>query len=299
MRPRLLAVITALSAAALAAMFVLTVGSPAHAAAGFTVTNGRLYDANGTEFVMRGINHAHTWYPSQTSSFANIKATGANTVRVVLSGGRWPANSAADVANVITLCKQNRLICVLENHDTTGYGEQSGAVAAGPGRRLLDQPRRRAGRPGELRHHQHRQRADRQQRASVQPGRRRPPTAIQRLRTAGFEHTLMVDAPNWGQDWRFDDARQRGRRVRRRPRPQHRLQHPHVRRVRHRRRDHRLPRPVPHRGAADRGRRVRLQPLRRQPRRGHDHVLHAGQPASATSAGRGAATAAASSTSTW
>jgi len=128
MRPRLLAVVTALSAAALAAMFVLTVGSPAQAAAGFTVTNGRLYDANGTEFVMRGVSHAHTWYQSQTRAFADIKATGANTVRVVLSGGRWPANTASDVSNVVNLCKQNRLICVLENHDTTGYGEQSGSV---------------------------------------------------------------------------------------------------------------------------------------------------------------------------
>jgi mannan endo-1,4-beta-mannosidase len=27
--------------------------------------------------------------------------------------------------------------------------------------------------------------------------------AIGRLRTAGFTHTLMVDAPNWGQDWSF------------------------------------------------------------------------------------------------
>src|SRR4029453_15393462 len=25
--------------------------------------------------------------------------------------------------------------------------------------------------------------------------------AIQKLRTNGFEHLLMVDAPNWGQDW--------------------------------------------------------------------------------------------------
>src|ERR1700754_1409683 len=100
MRSRIVAVLTALSAAALAALFTLSISSPARAAAGFTVANGRLYDANGTEFVMRGISHAHTWFPTQTRAFADIKATGANTVRVVLSGGRWPANSASDVANV-------------------------------------------------------------------------------------------------------------------------------------------------------------------------------------------------------
>jgi mannan endo-1,4-beta-mannosidase len=28
-------------------------------------------------------------------------------------------------------------------------------------------------------------------------------SAITRLRNAGFQHTIMVDAPNWGQDWQF------------------------------------------------------------------------------------------------
>src|SRR3954452_1101052 len=114
-------------AAMLAAASLVAVSSPAEAAVGLHVSNGRLYEANGSELVLRGINHAHTWYTSQTSSFANIKATGANTVRVVLSGGRWTANSASDVANIIALCKANKLICVLEDHDTTGYGEDGAA----------------------------------------------------------------------------------------------------------------------------------------------------------------------------
>jgi mannan endo-1,4-beta-mannosidase len=54
---------------------------------------------------MRGVSHAHVWYPTQTSSFANIKALGANTVRVVLgSGQRW--GPSTDVANIVSLCKQ-------------------------------------------------------------------------------------------------------------------------------------------------------------------------------------------------
>ena len=39
-----------------------------------------------------------------------------------------PRTTPTDVANIISLCKANKLICMLENHDTTGYGEQSGAV---------------------------------------------------------------------------------------------------------------------------------------------------------------------------
>nr|WP_246365686.1 glycoside hydrolase family 5 protein [Nonomuraea rhodomycinica] len=106
---------------------ILLTPRPAAAATGLRVSGTRVVEANGNAFVMRGTSHAHTWYPDRTGSFAGIKSLGANTVRVVLSGGRWSANSASDVANVISLCKQNRLICVLENHDTTGYGEQSGA----------------------------------------------------------------------------------------------------------------------------------------------------------------------------
>jgi mannan endo-1,4-beta-mannosidase len=94
------------------------------AAAGFHVSGGSILDANGNNFIMRGINHPHNWFPDETSSFANIKAKGANTVRVVLSSGLlWPKNNASDVANVINLCKANKLICLLEVHDTTGYGE--------------------------------------------------------------------------------------------------------------------------------------------------------------------------------
>src|SRR5215213_10398852 len=83
--------------------------------------NGRfLLDANGNNFIMRGVNHMHTWFPEQTSAFPHIKAKRANTVRVVLSSGNvsgWVKNSASDVANVINICKENKLICVLEVHD--------------------------------------------------------------------------------------------------------------------------------------------------------------------------------------
>ncbi|MFG1895018.1 cellulase family glycosylhydrolase [Micromonospora zamorensis] len=199
MNTRLSAVAAALLALLVA---VLAFGQPAHAAAGFSVANGRLYDANGTEFVMRGVNHAHTWYPQQTSSFADVKALGANTVRVVLSSGdRWTRNTNADVANVISTCKGNRLICVLEVHDTTGYGEQSGAITldravdywlsladvlAGQERFVIvnigNEP------------------YGNQNYASWATDNA---NAIKRLRAGGLTHTIMVDAPNWGQDWSF------------------------------------------------------------------------------------------------
>ncbi|BFO19380.1 cellulase family glycosylhydrolase [Streptomyces sp. KM77-8] len=164
--------------------------------------NGRLLEASGNDFVMRGVNHAHTWYPDRISSLAHIKAKGANTVRVVLaSGQRWTRNDASDVTNVVAQCKRNRLICVLEVHDTTGYGEQSGAAT------LSQAADYWIGVKSAL--------TGQEDHVIVNIGNEPygntdytawtadTKAAIQKLRNAGFTHTLMVDAPNWGQDWAF------------------------------------------------------------------------------------------------
>ncbi|MFI6789319.1 cellulase family glycosylhydrolase [Nonomuraea sp. NPDC050383] len=180
---------------------ILLIPRPASAATGLRVSGTRVVEANGSAFVMRGTSHAHTWYPNETGSFAGIKAHGANTVRVVLSGGRWTANSAADVADVISLCKQNRLICVLEDHDTTGYGEQSGAYT-------LDQAVTywiglRSVLTGQENHVIINLGNEPIGNNAVTPGwAQATSAAITRMRDAGFQHLLMVDAPAWGQDWK-------------------------------------------------------------------------------------------------
>ncbi|MEU8361257.1 cellulase family glycosylhydrolase [Nonomuraea sp. NPDC048882] len=175
--------------------------APAHAAVGLRVSGTRILEANGNAFVMRGVSHAHTWYTGQTGSFADIKALRANTVRVVLSGGRWPANGASDVANVVSLCRQNRLICVLENHDTTGYGEQSGAYT-------LDQAvdywssvkSALTGTEDFIVVNIGNEPIGNNNASSWTAA---TTSAIGRMRALGFQHLLMVDAPNWGQDWQF------------------------------------------------------------------------------------------------
>src|SRR3954454_19429232 len=124
MKRQLLAIGAALLA--VVASIVMYV-QPTSAAVGLHVSGRNIVEANGQTFVMRGVNHPHVWFTGQTGSFAHLKALGANTVRVVLGGGkRW--GPSTDVANVISLCKQNRLICVLEVHDTTGFGEDSAAA---------------------------------------------------------------------------------------------------------------------------------------------------------------------------
>jgi mannan endo-1,4-beta-mannosidase len=193
---------TAYAAAFLAALAAtLFFVQPAYAATGLHVSGTNIVEANGQKLIMRGINHAHTWYTTQTKSFADIKATGANTVRVVLSGGRWTADSAADVANVIGLCKQNRLICVLEDHDTTGYGEDSAAYTLdqavdywiGLKSVLVGQEDYVVINIGN------------EPIGNTGPEQWTGATAaaIRKMRGNGFQHLLMVDAPNWGQDWKF------------------------------------------------------------------------------------------------
>ncbi|MET1076224.1 MAG: cellulase family glycosylhydrolase, partial [Umezawaea sp.] len=204
---RLMALAGTLFATLLLMTTVLTPTAPAGterlAAAGFKVTGGRLYDATGAEFVMRGVNHAHTWYASRTTkALSDIKALGANTVRVVLSSGdQWTRNDATDVANVISQCKANKLICVLEVHDTTGYGEQAAAVTLA---KAVDYwISVQSAMTGQEAYTILNIGNEPWGNTNTSAWTADTKTAIGRLRAAGFTHTLMVDAPNWGQDGSF------------------------------------------------------------------------------------------------
>ncbi|GIE95476.1 cellulase family glycosylhydrolase [Paractinoplanes rishiriensis] len=181
---------------------IAVTAGPAAAATGFTVSSGRILDANGNNFVMRGVNHAHTWYANNFSSFADIKALGANTVRVVLANGtRWTKNDTADVSRVIAECKRTKLICVLEVHDTTGYGEQAGAATLAQAtdywisvKSALDGQE-----PYVILNIGNEPYGNQNATGWINDTK----NAITRLRAAGFQHSIMVDAPNWGQDWQF------------------------------------------------------------------------------------------------
>ncbi|MFI0988661.1 cellulase family glycosylhydrolase [Streptomyces exfoliatus] len=175
-------------------------GEAEAAATGIHVAQGRVYEANGNEFVMRGVNHAHTWYPEQTGAIADIAATGANTVRVVLSSGdRWTKTSASEVSSLIAQCKASKVVCVLEVHDTTGYGEDGAAASLdkavdywiGVKSALQGQEDYVVVNIGN----------EPFGNSNYAAWTNATKSAIGRLRGAGFDHALMLDAPNWGQDW--------------------------------------------------------------------------------------------------
>ncbi len=180
---------------------------PSTALGGWRVSGSQILDPNGQVFVFRGVNHAHTWYASRLNqSIADIAAAGANSVRVVLSNGThgqgWSRNNGADVSNVINQCKLNKLVCVLEVHDSTGYGENAGATHISKASEYWLSSDIRAAIDG--------------QESYVIVNIANEPfgnttstadyvadtkAAITALRSGGITHMLMVDGSTWGQDW--------------------------------------------------------------------------------------------------
>lgn len=93
---------------------------------GFTISGTNIIDANGQTFMMRGVNHAHTWYKNDIeSAISSIALTSANVVRIVLSNGKkWIKDEPDSVRNIISLCESKKLISVLEVHDAIGSNDQ-------------------------------------------------------------------------------------------------------------------------------------------------------------------------------
>lgn len=172
------------------------------AAQGFSVNNGRLYDANGNEFIIRGVAHPHTWYLKNIGAIADIAGVGANAIRVVCSSGdRWEETGDSQLTEILDASIGHRVIPILEVHDTTGYGEESAAATLAQA----------------VSYWQRHQSVLTGQEEYVIINIGNEPygnsntgnwvndtiNAIQSMRSAGFRHTLIVDAPNWGQDWSF------------------------------------------------------------------------------------------------
>lgn len=169
--------------------------------AGFSVSGTQLLDANGQPFYMRGINHPHAWYRNNTDAIGHIAATGSNVVRVVLADGQqWGRIPANEVQQIIELCKQHQLICMLEVHDATGSGESDDAGTI----------RQAAQYWVDIADVLHGEEDYVIINIANEPFGNNTTTetwvsehrnAIEVVRNAGLTHTLVVDAANWGQDW--------------------------------------------------------------------------------------------------
>src|SRR5690606_20451180 len=148
----------------------------------------------------------YAWFSDRNISqdFAAIANAGANAVRIVMAtGARWTKTSAANITTIVNAAKAAKLVSIVEVHDTTGYSEQSGSVAISNATSYWAESAIRTALTG--------------QEAYVILNIANEPngnnttnnwasshvTAVQTLRSAGYTHTLMIDAPNWGQDWTY------------------------------------------------------------------------------------------------
>jgi mannan endo-1,4-beta-mannosidase len=114
--PRTLALILAATLAAAAA----------HAASrpswntgkGFFVLNATVYDANGVEFRIRGLNHTHWWGSNNEAAIAEIAKAGPNTVRVVF-GPDMGAQTTSEREAVVKQYVGLKIVPMVEYHSGT------------------------------------------------------------------------------------------------------------------------------------------------------------------------------------
>ena len=95
---------------------------------GFFTLNGKVYDANGNDFVARGVNNRHVWFDTSnaqtaTDALDNIAGFGFNSVRIVwdtdFSGhGDFPHDWILE--NAIETTISNKMVPIVELHDFTG-----------------------------------------------------------------------------------------------------------------------------------------------------------------------------------
>ncbi|MEN8906448.1 MAG: cellulase family glycosylhydrolase [Clostridiales bacterium] len=166
------------------------------ASGGFTVDGTVLRDSNGNSFIMRGVNHAHTWYKTETpTAIPAIAAAGANTVRIVLSNGaQWTYDTASEVDAVLDLCEQYNLIAVLEVHDATGYNDITSLLNCAE--YFVDIQSAIKGREDTVIINIANEWNGEWESSNWANGYLQ---AIPIIRNAGLTHTIMVDGAGWGQ----------------------------------------------------------------------------------------------------
>ena len=163
---------------------------------GFKVDGTKLLDANGNEFVMRGINHAHSWFAGEdVYALDAISKTGANVVRIVLADGdQWTRDSAETVSTLIETCTLRDMIVILEVHDATGKDNISWLQNAADF--WIEIKDALIGTEDKVIVNIANEWIGQWQSKTWAKGYT---TVIPQLREAGIKNTIMVDAAGWGQ----------------------------------------------------------------------------------------------------
>jgi mannan endo-1,4-beta-mannosidase len=161
----------------------------------FTVSEGKLLDANGKEFIIRGVNHPHVWFLKESlKSLDRLAELNVNCVRIV-----WESDGKAkDLKKAIDRCIRLEMIPMVELHDGTGNKtihklmELVNYFMRDDIKKILLQYEKYlllniANEWGD-----HTMKGDYWKTGYIQ--------AIDSLRSAGYKTTIVIDAPGWGQD---------------------------------------------------------------------------------------------------
>ena len=99
---------------------------------GFHTSGTQLLDKNGNPFVMRGFNYSYCWQQSyEEVAFQKAVESNSNTLRIQLGNGNMFTKTSLDeVKELIARCKANKLIAVLNIHDTTGSDSEEALSSA-------------------------------------------------------------------------------------------------------------------------------------------------------------------------
>ena len=94
---------------------------------GMYVDGQKLRDRSGSEVVMRGVNHAHSWFREyDETAFQAIADTGANAIRIVCACGiRWDSDDRGSLAECIEKARSLGMTAIVEVHDGTGNDDIS------------------------------------------------------------------------------------------------------------------------------------------------------------------------------
>lgn len=160
---------------------------------GFRVEGRFLYDNQGEKVTLYGLNKMCTWTDKDGDpSFKEIAKTGANVVRITWS----ITDTAEDLDTVLTNCRKEHMIPVIEVHDGTGKWDQLPS--------LVDYWTQDDVAAVLIRHQEY---------LILNIGNEVGDStvthamftegysdAIDRIRAAGIHVPLMIDGSNWGQD---------------------------------------------------------------------------------------------------
>ena len=175
----------------------------------FYINNGRLFDPTGEEFIFRGINNADAYYKEQSlAALDHIKELGFNGVRIVwcadtlIRAGRCEnkdVHSPVHLQEILAKMEQLKLVAVLNLQNPTGSNESKHLAA------MTDYLIRDDIAPI-LKRYQHMLLLNvanewygkwDESRIYVETYK----SQISKIRQAGLEHVLLVDARGWGQDF--------------------------------------------------------------------------------------------------